>query len=139
MKIIAKFLASTLVLLPAIACAGIFEKPIHTKFKNTPIEENIVSGYVQFGTLTNGANAIQAISRVKARFYVRNAMTTFENYLVKEIDCATGYSQIVGFGNLEKSKAAPNPPPAGNVKDMNPNDLSVYREVCTSAGIKPNW
>lgn len=138
-KIITKLLASHLVLLSSIACAGIFEKPIHTKFKDTPIEKNRVSGYVQFGTLPNGANAVQATSRSKARFYVRDAMTTFEMYLVQEIDCATGYSQIVGLGNLEKSKAVSNPPPAGHVKDMNPKDLPVYREVCKSAGIEPKW
>ena len=139
MKITEKLIAIPLILLPALAYAGIFEKPLHTKFKDIPIEKNVVLGYVQFGTLPNGANAVQAISREKARFYVRDAMTTFETYWVNEVDCVTGQLQIVGYGNIDKSKAFPNLPPTGNVRDRNPNDLPVYREICTTAGIEPSW
>lgn len=141
MKFLATFVSCALVLLSQQALAGVVEKPIYTKFKDTPIKENIVLSYVQFGTLPNGANAVQATSRTRVRYYSRPALMNpgIEYYTVDELDCRSGIVQSIGAGNLEKSIAWDSPPAAVNVRQMNPRNLPVFRDICTAVDIEPSW
>ncbi|WP_430389189.1 hypothetical protein [Dyella sp. 20L07] len=134
-------------LLLAILCTGVsaatIEKPTYAMFKDTPIESNPLMSYVQFGQLQDGSPAVQKIDVSTVRFYERLILfrpnLDKDFYLAEELNCRTGILSFLGMGYLERITALDNPPAPASIKSMNPKNLPVYREVCTSVGIRAAW
>lgn len=135
-----------LVLLSALCSmtsAATVEKPVYTFFKDIPVEENVVLGYVQFGQLADGSPAIQKVNEVTVRFFTRNTFPKLNYdgflYSAEELDCKKGMVQLIGAGidSVDRITAMEDPPKASSVSVRNPKNLPVYREACTSLGIRP--
>lgn len=127
------------------ADAATIEKPVYTKFKDVPIKENPVMGYVQFGQLGDGSPALQKINSYTVRLYTRETLFRLSSgdyvYTLEELNCRTGMLEFVGTGTGTPYHvtALRDPPPPLSMKKVNPNNLPVYREVCTTVGIQPTW
>lgn len=127
------------------ADAATIEKPIYAKFKDVPIKENPVMGYVQFGQLGDGTPALQKINSSTVRLYTRNTLFRLGSgdytYSAEELNCRTGMMEFIGMsvGTPYHVTAQQDPPPPLSMKEVNPKNLPVYREVCTTTGIQPAW
>lgn len=136
------------ILLFAALCSGAdaatIEKPVYAKLKGMPIKDNPVLSYVLLGQLDDGTPALQKISPSTVRFYTRFVLFQTGSgvpiYQAEELNCRTGMWAVVGLGagSTDHFTAVENPLRA-SVKEMNPRNLPVYREVCTTVEIQPAW
>lgn len=136
-------LISLLLLLSGSVDAATFEKPVFAKFKGTPLDENPVMGYVQFGQLRDGSPAIQKVNSSTVRVYQRDEFGRInvdeDSYTVSEINCKSGAWQIIAMGFLTRITAMKDPPKPVKVGELHPKNVLVYREACNSMGIETPW
>lgn len=118
------------------------EVPLFTHFKGEPLDSNLVSGYVLFGTFPDGQATIRATSITTAVFFEREEFLKSQGGFARNVlDCKKATIKIDSFGDIDtlRTDVRSLPVRSLSIKTMHPRNLPVLARVCKAAGLRPTW
>lgn len=137
-----KILLFLIFIFSGASSAATLERALYAKFQGVEAEDSPIVSYVQFGQLKDGSPAFIRIDRSRVRVYERlvlfESFVKNDQYAVVDVDCVVGRTYFWGsgrFGRIELREEAT----SVDIKDLNPRNAPVFREVCTVMGFDVLW